>query len=245
MNIYQSTQVRPYVYFGIHKVTGEIYVGYREFNVQLGIPSTIDLFTYRTSSKIVNPIFDEFDWYVVAEFFSGDDAYDFEQQLIYEHWNNPLLLNQHCTHGQERWKFSRLGEKDSDETRRRKSEARKGEKNPMFGKDRSGENSSFLGRTHSDITKQKISKTKTGVKLSDQARANMREAAKYKAKPSAEVIKKRAEANRGSTRSNETRAKIAAKAAARIRTVCPHCGTSAAPTNYSRWHGDSCKNKPI
>ena len=115
----------------------------------------------------------------------------------------------------------------------------------MFGKDRSGENSSFLGRTHSDITKQKISKTKTGVKLSDQARANMREAAKYKAKPSAEVIKKRAEANRGSTRSNETRAKIAAKAAARIRTVCPHCGTSAAPTNYSRWHGDSCKNKPI
>lgn len=86
---------------GTHKTTGQIYVGYREANK---IPSDRDLFIYRTSSKIIRPNFDDYDWFIVAEFFAGDDAYDFEQQLIYEYRDNQLLLNQHCTYGQQRWK---------------------------------------------------------------------------------------------------------------------------------------------
>lgn len=104
MNIYQSTKVRPYVYMGTHKLTKKIYIGYREANTK---PSHIDLFDYRTSSRIVNPDFDQYDWYIVAEFNAGNDAYDFEQQLIFEHWDNPLLLNGTCHYGKQRFKASK------------------------------------------------------------------------------------------------------------------------------------------
>lgn len=93
MYIYASEQVRPYVYMGIHKTTQELYIGYRELNK---LPSHVDLFRYRTSSIIVKPKFDEFEWVVLAEFKIGNDAYDFEQQLIFESWGNPLLLNRSC-----------------------------------------------------------------------------------------------------------------------------------------------------
>lgn len=131
MNIYPSTQVRPYVYFGIDSVTGEFYIGYREAN---STPSHIDLFKYRTSSKIVNPKFDQFNWVVAAEFFTGDDAYDFEQQLIFENWNNPLLLNRHCFYGKNRFKSAK-GRKHiiikkrgphSEETKAKNAESHRG-----------------------------------------------------------------------------------------------------------------------
>lgn len=101
MNIYPSTKVRPYVYFGYNPLTGEFYIGYREANTQ---PSHIDLFEYRTSSDIVIPIFDQMIWTILAEFEIGNDAYDFEQQLIYENWNNPLLLNEVCYYNKKRFK---------------------------------------------------------------------------------------------------------------------------------------------
>lgn len=101
MNIYPSTQVRPYVYFGYNPTTGEFYIGYREANNK---PSHIDLFEYRTSSKTVEPMFDQMIWTILAEFDLGDDAYDFEQLSIYENWNNPLLLNDVCYYGKARFK---------------------------------------------------------------------------------------------------------------------------------------------
>ena len=93
MCIYSSTKVRPYVYMCIHKDTGHYYIGYREYNVTLNKTSDIDLPEYKTSSKVIRPIFDQFCWVIVAEFFNGDDAYAFEQQLIYENWGDSLLLN--------------------------------------------------------------------------------------------------------------------------------------------------------
>jgi hypothetical protein len=62
-------------------------------NVKLNIPSHLDLPEYKTSSKIVNPDFHDYTWTIVAEFFDPSHAYTFEQQLIYDNWNNPLLLN--------------------------------------------------------------------------------------------------------------------------------------------------------
>lgn len=91
MNIYPSTKVRPYVYFGFSPITEEFYIGYREANTK---PSHIDLFEYKTSSKTVRLIFDRMIWTILAEFENGDDAFDFEQNLIAEHWENPLLLNE-------------------------------------------------------------------------------------------------------------------------------------------------------
>ena len=105
MIIYTSTKAKPYVYMGIHQSTNQIYFGYREQNVKKNKPSNIDLFEYRTSSKIVKPKFEEFTWQILAEFESGDDAFDFEQQLIKEFWGDPLLLNKNYQcNGQRRIK---------------------------------------------------------------------------------------------------------------------------------------------
>ena len=93
MNIYESTRAMPYVYICIHKETKQFYYGYREYNTTLSLPSTTDFPLYRTSSKEVNPHFENYDWYIVAEFFNGDDAFEFEQNLISENWGNPLMLN--------------------------------------------------------------------------------------------------------------------------------------------------------
>ena len=78
----------------------------------------------------------------------------------------------------------------SEETRKKMSEATKGENNPMYGKTRSEEtrrkmSESQKGRTFSEETRQKLSeahKGKTsprkGVTLSDETRKNMSDAAK-------------------------------------------------------------------
>lgn len=106
MTIYTSEKVMPYVYMGIHKHTGEFYIGSRA-NTKQRLPSHLDLFQYRTSSKYVKPRFDEFNWHIVAECLTPHDAYVLEQQLIYEQWNNPLSLNYSCFHNGKQ--FSRVG----------------------------------------------------------------------------------------------------------------------------------------
>lgn len=92
--IYTSTRALPYVYVCTHKTTGQFYIGYRELNVSMNRPSSIDLPRYKTSSKFVKPHFDQFEWKVIAEFFEPADAFEFEQRLIFENWDNPLLINE-------------------------------------------------------------------------------------------------------------------------------------------------------
>ncbi len=69
--IYTSEKILPYVYKGTHKETGKIYIGvrYASAKTRKNLPSHIDLYNYKTSSRIVKPIFDQFDWIIVAEFF--------------------------------------------------------------------------------------------------------------------------------------------------------------------------------
>lgn len=117
MNIYNSTQVWPYVYICTHKETGHFYIGYRERNRQ---PPEIDLPKYKTSSKIVKPNFLDYNWCIIATFFNGNDAYDFEQQLISEHWGDPLLINKNCQFRNKK--------------RFKNNTSLRGELNPRFGK---------------------------------------------------------------------------------------------------------------
>lgn len=116
------------------------------------------------------------------------------------------------------------GTNRSDETKRKLSEAKKGEKHPMYGK------------THSDETKMKMSEAQTlrykdpeqrkklseslkGKPHSDETRRKISEAMKGKPSPrkgkphgpmSAEQKQKISEAMKGKTLSDETRRKIAA-----------------------------------
>jgi hypothetical protein len=199
MNIYASTIVRPYVYICTHKITKHFYIGYRAKNK---LPSSTDLPIYKTSSRIVNPLFEEYDYCVVAEFITSDDAYDFEQQLIYENWDNLLLLNQSCYYGQKRFKNIA----HSDKTKQKISSSHKGKVRKPFtqctkqkmsatwNKLKNGNNlhagdkNPMFGKTHTDEAKQKMSLAKKG-------------------KPSH---------NKGKAMSDETKAKLSILAKARF-----------------------------
>ena len=88
------TDIKPYVYQGFHKVTKKFYIGVRYGNVRLKKPICEDLGkTYKTSSKIVKPEFDSFNWTIVKVFDTAEEALEFEDNLIRQHWNNPLLIN--------------------------------------------------------------------------------------------------------------------------------------------------------
>jgi hypothetical protein len=89
--------------------TDEFYIGYRYKNVGLGLSAEQDLgHYYFTSSKHIAPIFNQFTYEIIAEFYLADDAYDFEQELIKENFLSPLCLNKHYQKNNEkgRWKNS-------------------------------------------------------------------------------------------------------------------------------------------
>lgn len=122
-------RVLPYVYICTHKVTKEFYIGVRLSNK---VQSTQDLgFIYRTSSKDVKSRFDEFNYYIYAEFFKSDDAWYFEQELIRLNKDNPLLLNKGF-YKEGTLCFHTSGRNRTDEEKRRISEAKTGKKRSPF-----------------------------------------------------------------------------------------------------------------
>ena len=148
----------PYVYKGTNPETNEFYFGSRWGNK---VPAYQDLgFEYFTSSKIVEPIFEEFTWEIIEEFETGDEAYDYEQLLIFESWNTKGLLNKHCTHGKERWRITG----HTDEAKDKISKANKGENNGMYGKGLSGENAPMHGKHHTEEAIKIMSEAKKGEK---------------------------------------------------------------------------------
>ena len=130
-NIYTSEKALPYVYRLDNPTTGEFYIGYRVANK---IPSHLDFPIYKTSAPKVTNIFDLFEWKILAEFYDGDDAYDFEQLSIFEEWDNPLLLNESCYHNKGKFKNT---SPHSQKTKDKISGANKGKaaaKDPNTGK---------------------------------------------------------------------------------------------------------------
>lgn len=90
-----------------------------------------------------------------------------------------------------------------------------------------------------DETKQKISRTKTGVKLSDEAKRSMNE----KRNNNGTWL----EAQRNKKLSDESKAKIGAANNGRVfpTQTCPHCLKNGAGPNMTRYHFVNCKNKGI
>jgi hypothetical protein len=97
MSIYASEKSLSYVYICTNKHTKQFYIGYREGNVKKNLPSHIDFPQYKTSSTTVKNNFSNYDWIILAEFFYPNDAYLFEQELIRENWDNPLILNKNIS----------------------------------------------------------------------------------------------------------------------------------------------------
>jgi len=182
MNIY------PYVYRLDHPITGEFYIGYRGSNKD---PAEQDLgHKYFTSSKIVKPRFNEFQYIIVAEFFNKDDAYDFEQKLIFENREEKLCLNKIC-YMNSNSRFTNTGRQHSDETKKKMSESHIGKKQSPC----------------SEEHKRKISETKKGRACSEEHKAKLSKARKG-VKFSLEWKNKISESNKGKIVSEETRRKI-------------------------------------
>lgn len=223
---FPSTKAMPYVYRGYNPTTGEFYIGYHMRNVKKNISSTSDLgVVYFTSSKLVKPRFHEFIWTIVAEFFDGDSAYDFEQLLIFESWKQPGSLNKSCYHGKAR--FNITGVPHSDETKRKMSIAQKGVPREL----------------HSEETKLKMSIAASN--MSDESKRKMSIAKKGKSNgPRSDETKlKISIANKGKPKSDEAKLKmsIAKKGIPRPKHECLHCGKWMSVNNLARYHGDKCK----
>ena len=162
----------PYVYMCVHNETSQFYIGYRVKNVKLGKPSHIDFPEYKTSSKLVNPNFENFTWAIIAEFYEETDAYDFEQYLIHQHWNNPLLMNTNCHYGKKRFRIT----SHSAKTKQKISDAHKGRPDRVQTEEiKQKISKSSIGRIKSVEECKNISKGKMG-----RSRAPMSEEAKKK-----------------------------------------------------------------
>lgn len=197
--------ILPYVYKLVHKETGRYYFGYRSKNVSLGIQSVDDLgIKYFSSSKAIRKSFSEYNYEVLAEFFEAEFAYDCEQELIREHWDDPLLLNKHYhAENKGRWRNSghteeakkkMTGLKRSPEFSEYRSKVMKG-RTPWnkglsketdlrvaeYAKHRAAVgNEKLRGTKRPAEIGEKISKTLTGYKHTDEARKNMSEGKKRK-----------------------------------------------------------------
>lgn len=51
--------------------------------------------------------------------------------------------------------------------------------------------------------------------------------------------------SKGRVLSEESRAKMSARAKNRVKSPCPHCGVICSGSNYTRWHGDNCRSKIV
>jgi len=92
--MYSITDIKPYVYQGIHKTTKMFYIGVRYGNVRIKKTVLEDFGkTYKTSCKEVKPIFNEFVWHILKVFEDSDSALEYEDFLIRHHWNDPNLIN--------------------------------------------------------------------------------------------------------------------------------------------------------
>lgn len=86
-----SAGVLPYVYRLDNMNTGEFYIGFRESNTVL--PENDIGIVYKTSSKFVKHRINEFTPSVLAVFYSAEDAYWFEQELIEHNFKVSGCLN--------------------------------------------------------------------------------------------------------------------------------------------------------
>ena len=230
MSVYASTQVAPYVYICTHKNTGKFYIGYRERNVSMNITSDLDFPIYRTSSKEINKKFKEFNWIIFAEFKTGIDAYDFEQQLIYENWNNPLLMNESCHYGKSRFRSDLKGIKKSEKHKEKLRQARR------------------LRAPHSEETKRKISDGNKGKVVPEISRLRIASAKigsnnpNFGKSPSATTTKKlKLSLKKYYQELKEKNIPHPSTGFNQIRVSCTCCKKTIAVNIFSRFHGNKCK----
>jgi hypothetical protein len=88
------SNAKPYVYRCQHRITNQFYIGVRYANK---VSAERDLGKkYFTSSDIIQPNFNDFDYEILSEYNNVSQACNAEQMFIFETINDPLSLNRHC-----------------------------------------------------------------------------------------------------------------------------------------------------
>jgi hypothetical protein len=95
------------------------------------------------------------------------------------------------------------------------------------------------GIPRTEEVKQAISKANSGMKT---GRTSNTFTAKWKKKIS-DSKKGKYTWNKGVSHSATSKNLMSEKAKAREKKTCPHCNTETGPGNYTRWHGNNCRNK--
>lgn len=244
---------QAYVYKWTERSTGMWYVGSR--TAKGCHPDDGYICTSKTVKPLIKANPDNWDrdiLYVGNDF----DALAIESYVLREFKakDNPTSYNLH----NQDLKWTRLGCRDSEEVRKKKSKARQGNKNPQFGKKK--ELSPNWGRKNpmKPETRAKLSAAlkgkkgwNTGMKMppmSDEQRAKL--SAALKGKPShrkGKAFPAVIESNK--RRAGEKRPKHSAWMTGRtwscLERTCPHCGKVGRGGNMLRYHFDNCKHKEI
>lgn len=95
-----------------------------------------------------------------------------------------------------------------------------------------------IGLVRSAEVRANISKGRTGSKMSEEGRRKLSESRK---RDYATGVRVPTRAMLGVAQSAEAKAKVSAKALAREKTMCEHCGMLCTKQNLTRWHGIKCK----
>jgi len=243
---------QAYVYKWTELSTGKWYIGSRTAK-----GSYIDD-GYICSSKIVKPlvISNPSNWKrsIVC---IGKPKYVLEMEtkilVALNACKDDASYNQHNQNG----KFSRLGVIESPELRKKKSNARKGEGNPSFGK--RGILSPNFGKKHpprSEEHKRKLSEAlkgkqgwNIGMKMPPmpiEARQKISQALKGRISPNKGNIYPNvglSNKKRTGIKRPEHSALMIGKTWVHVKVTCPHCSKIGSGGNMKRYHFDNCKFK--
>jgi hypothetical protein len=238
---------KPYLYKWIHLPTNKWYIGSK---TQAGWnPACHE--KYLCSSKIVKPLIlenrNEWEYKILV---IGPASYIRKLETSYltmlDAKNDPMSFNQSNA------KFdagNRLGRIESDITRLKKSLARQGDKNPMYGK--RGKLSPHFGKLHSKEVKQKQS---IGIKryaISRPALHNENISKSLKGNPNVGLKgdknpmfgKTASDYNKQMSKLKNSGDNNPMKQPKHQRT-CEYCNKTIAKNHYTMFHGDKCKLKP-
>lgn len=243
MTIYNETT--PYIYKWIHVPTGKWYIGSK---IRKGWnPSRHE--EYICSSKEVKPavIKNRNEW-VYEILHIGDSEYiaQLETHILTEldAKNDPMSFNQHNGDGL----YNRAGIKENDITRKRKSNARMSNKNPMYGK--TGPLSPHFGKKHTESRKAKQS---AGVRdyaknrpkshndnISKSLKGNTKLSERVRGANNPMYGVPASDYNKAMTRLSNSGGNNPMKKPEHQRT-CEHCYKTVAKNHYTMYHGDKCK----
>jgi hypothetical protein len=165
--------------------------------------------------------------------------------LLLDAKNDPMSFNQSNASFDP---GNRLGRKESLETRRRKSAARIGDKNPMYGK--RGENSPHWGKKHTEESKEKTREKLKAYAKNRPSEHNLKISAALTGNPKVGLFGERnPRYGKPASENAKLMSKIKNSGAnnpmrkPEHQKICEYCNKSVAKNHYTMYHGDKCESK--